>query len=107
MLEKAILALLEKMAEFWDTIWAVLLAVFGGGVAFLMDVKNGSRKWDWSAFVLAIVSSGFFGLITYTVFSEMFAWSPSMSAAGCAIVGHLGAEKVKKLLTDFFTRKLS
>ncbi len=107
MLEKAITFVIAKGAEHWNTIWAVMLAVFGGGVAFLMDVKNGNRQWDWSAFTLSIISSGFFGLITYTVFSELFGWSPSMSAAGCAIVGHLGAEKVKQLLTDFFTKKLS
>jgi len=104
--EKAVATLIAKLVEFWDTIWAVLLAVFGGGVAFLIDVKNGSRKWDWSAFALSIVSSAFFGLITYTVFLEMFGWSPTMSAAGCAVIGHLGADKVRQLLTNFFTRKL-
>ena|SRR5690554_3504835 len=104
--EKIIAVFMAKMAPYWEVLFAVLMALIGGALAFLNDVQTGDRKWDLRAFVLDVCTSGFFGYVTFMVFVELFSWSPSMSAAACAVVGHLGAKNVKKLLTGFITRKL-
>ncbi|MBW4978319.1 phage holin family protein [Marinobacter adhaerens] len=104
--EKTIAILLAKVAEYWDAILAVIAGIVGGGLAYLAEVKNGTQKWDLCAFALAIASAGFFAFVTYMICVEMFAWSPGLSVAASGMIAHLGAEKVKQLLTQFFTSKL-
>lgn len=105
--EKAIAIFIAKVAEYWDAILAVVVGVFGGGLAYLGEVKNGSRKWDLAAFALSVTSAGFFAFVTYMICIDLFRWTPGLSVACSGMVAHLGAEKVKQLLTDFFTKKLS
>ncbi|WP_375191813.1 phage holin family protein [Marinobacter sp.] len=104
--EKTIAILLAKIAEYWDAILAVFVGIFGGGLAYLGEVNNGSRKWNLTAFLLSVTSAGFFAFVTYMVCIEMFGWTPGLSVACSGMVAHLGAEKVKQLLTEFFTKKL-
>jgi hypothetical protein len=106
MLEKAIITLVAKMAEYWDAVLAVVIGIFGGGLAYLGEVKSGSRAWDKCAFMLSVTSAGFFAFVTYMICIELFQWTPGLSVACSGMVAHLGAEKVKLLLTEFFTRKL-
>lgn len=105
-IEKAIAMLLAKVAEYWDAILAVIVGTFGGGLAYFSEVKNGSRKWDLTAFLLSVTSAGFFAFVTYMICIDLFNWTPGLSVACSGMVAHLGAEKVKQLLTEFFTRKL-
>lgn len=107
MLEKNIAILLSKIVEYWDAILAVFAGVVGGGLAYLAEVKNGTQKWDICAFLLAIASAGFFAFVTYMICIELFTWSPGLSVAASGMIAHLGADKVKKLLTQFFTSKLT
>ncbi|MBN7768849.1 phage holin family protein [Marinobacter daepoensis] len=74
--------------------------MFGGGLAYLGEVKNGSRKWDLAAFTLSVTSAGFFAFVTYMICIDLFKWTPGLSVACSGMVAHLGAEKVKQLLTD-------
>lgn len=104
--EKTVAILLAKIAEYWDAILAVIVGLFGGGLAYLGEVKNGSRKWDLAAFTLSVTSAGFFAFVTYMICTDLFQWTPGLSVACSGMVAHLGAEKVKQLLTEFFTRKL-
>lgn len=106
MVEKALVTVLTKLVEYWDAILAVLVGVFGGGLAYLGEVKNGSRAWDFTAFMLSVTSAGFFAFVTYMICVELFQWTPGLAVACSGMVAHLGAEKVKQLLTEFFTRKL-
>ena len=106
MLEKHVVILLAKIAEYWDAILAVVIGIFGGGLAYLSEVKNGTRSWDFTAFLLSVASAGFFAFVTYMICIELFQWTPGLSVACSGMIAHLGAEKVKQLLTDFFTRKL-
>ncbi len=103
--EKQIAQLLAKIVEYWDAIIAVALGLAGGGLAFLGEVKSGSRKWDLTAFLLSTTSAGFFAFVTYMVCIELFQWTPGLSIAASGMVAHLGADKVRQLLTDFFTNK--
>lgn len=105
--EKAIATLIAKVAEYWDAILAVIVGVFGGGLAYLGEVKNGSRKWDLTAFLLSVTSAGFFAFVTYMICMDLFSWTPGLSVACSGMIAHLGAEKVKQMLTEFFTKKLS
>lgn len=104
--EKTIAVLLAKIAEYWDAILAVIAGVVGGGLAYLSEVKSGTQKWDFCAFLLAISSAGFFAFVTYMICVELFTWSPGLSVAASGMIAHLGAEKVKQLLTQFFASKL-
>lgn len=104
--EKSLAILIAKVAEYWDAILAVAVGIFGGGLAYLGEVKNGSRKWDFCAFALSVTSAGFFAFVTYMICIDLFNWTPGLSVACSGMVAHLGAEKVKQLLTDFFTKKL-
>tara|TARA_B100000214_G_C23905832_1_gene598813 strand:+ start:181 stop:516 length:336 start_codon:yes stop_codon:yes gene_type:complete len=104
--EKTLAMLLAKAVEYWDAILAVVAGIFGGGLAYLAEVKNGTQKWDLCAFALAIASAGFFAFVTYMICVELFTWSPGLSVAASGMIAHLGAEKVKQLLTQFFTSKL-
>ena len=104
--EKTAAILLAKIAEYWDAILAVIVGLFGGGLAYLGEVKNGSRKWDLAAFTLSVTSAGFFAFVTYMICTDLFQWTPGLSVACSGMVAHLGAEKVKQLLTNFFTKKL-
>lgn len=104
--EKALATLIAKVVEYWDAILAVGVGVIGGTLAYLNEVKNGSRKWDLAAFTLSITSAGFFAFVTYMICIDLFNWTPGLSVACSGMVAHLGAEKVKQLLTDFFTKKL-
>lgn len=104
--EKTIAIAAAKIAEYWDAILAVIVGLFGGGLAYLSEVKNGSRKWDFAAFMLSVTSAGFFAFVTYMICTDLFQWTPGLSVACSGMVAHLGAEKVKQLLTEFFTRKL-
>jgi len=103
--EKTIAVLIAKIAEYWDAILAVLVGIFGGGLAYLGEVKNGHRKWDLTAFLLSVASAGFFAFVTYMICIDLFKWTPGLSVACSGMVAHLGAEKVKQILTDFFTNK--
>ena len=104
--EKALAILIAKVAEYWDAILAVAVGIFGGGLAFLGEVNSGSRKWDLSAFVLAVTSAGFFAFVTYMVCIEFLQWSPGLSVACSGMVAHLGAEKVKAKLLDVFMNRI-
>lgn len=103
--EKQIAQLLAKIVEYWDAIIAVILGLAGGGLAYLGEVKSGSRKWDRAAFLLSTSSAGFFAFVTYMICIELFQWTPGLSIACSGMVAHLGADKVKQLLSDFFTSK--
>lgn len=104
--EKLAATLLSKIIEYWDAILAVGAGVFGGTLAYLNEVKNGARKWDFTAFLLSVTSAGFFAFITYMICIDLFNWSAGLSVACSGMVAHLGAERVKQLLTEFFERKL-
>ena len=106
MFEKTIIMLIAKIAEYWDALLAVVIGVLGGGLAYLGEVKSGSRQWDKCAFALSVTSAGFFAFVTYMICVELFQWTQGLSVACSGMVAHLGAEKVKALLTEFFTRKL-
>ena len=106
MLEKSVAVFITKLVEYWDAVLAVLLGIFGGGLAYLGEVKSGSRSWDKCAFALSVTSAGFFAFVTYMICVELFRWTPGLSVACSGMVAHLGAEKVKALLTEFFIRKL-
>lgn len=101
-----LMRLLSAVLEYKDAFFAVCAAVVGGALAYLIEVKNGSQKWDACAFLLAIAAAGFFGFITYTICVELFTWSPGLSVAASGMIAHLGADKVKQLLTEFFTSRL-
>lgn len=103
--EKTVALLIAKIAEYWDAILAVIVGIFGGGLAFLGEVNNGTRKWDLTAFLLSVASAGFFAFVTYMICTDMFQWTPGLSVACSGMVAHLGAEKVKQLLTNFFSSK--
>lgn len=103
--EKAVAVLIAKVAEYWDAILAVVVGIFGGGLAYLGEVKSGTRKWDLTAFLLSIASAGFFAFVTYMICIDLFQWTPGLSVACSGMVAHLGAEKVKQLLTNFFANK--
>ncbi|NWN92282.1 hypothetical protein HLV39_12350 [Marinobacter adhaerens] len=105
--EKYIAILVAKIAEYWDAILAVIVGVFGGGLAYLGEVKNGTRRWDFTAFLISVASAGFFAFVTYMICTDLFQWTPGLSVAASGMVAHLGAEQVKQILTDFFTRKLN
>lgn len=105
--EKAVAVLIAKIAEYWDAILAVIVGVFGGGLAYLGEVKNGSRKWDCATFALSVTSAGFFAFVTYMICIDLFQWTPGLSVACSGMVAHLGADKVKQMLTEFFAKKLS
>ena len=105
--EKAVATLIAKIAEYWDAILAVIVGVFGGGLAYLGEVKSGVRRWDCATFLLSVTSAGFFSFVTYMICVELFQWTPGLSVACSGMVAHLGADKVKQMLTEFFAKKLS
>lgn len=103
--EKTVALLIAKIAEYWDAILAVIIGIFGGGLAYLGEVKSGTRKWDLTTFSLSVTSAGFFAFVTYMICTDLFQWTPGLSVACSGMVAHLGADKVKQLLTDFFSNK--
>lgn len=103
--EKFVATLLAKIVEYWDAIMAALVGIAGGGLAYATEVKNGTRKWDLSAFLLSTASAGFFAVITYMICLDMFEWSPGLSVAAAGVIAHLGADKVRAMLTNFITKK--
>ncbi len=103
--ERLIPDLIQGLLKYKEALLAVVIGLVGGGLAFLSDVKSGKRKWDLTAFLLAVASAGFFTPFVYIVCVDLFQWTPTLSLACSGIVAHLGADQVKKMLIAFFTRK--
>jgi len=103
--ERHIATLISKIIEYWDALLAVCAGIFGGTLAYLSEVNSGARRWSMAAFTLSTSSAGFFAFIAYMVCLDLFNWTPGLSVAAAGMVAHMGAEKVRDLLTNFFLRK--
>lgn len=104
--EKLIAEVFSKVIEYKDAFVAIIAAVIGGGIAYLQEVRLGNQEWAWSAFFLALASSGFIGWVTYFLGIELLGWSNTLSAVVGAMVGHIGADKVKAKLSQAILNRI-
>ncbi|MBB5322322.1 phage holin family protein [Marinobacter oulmenensis] len=103
--ERLIPELIQGLLKYKEALLAIVIGLVGGGLSFLSDVKNGKRKWDLTAFLLAASSAGFLTPFLYIVCVDLFQWTAGLSLACSGIVSHMGADRVQKMLVAFFSRK--
>jgi hypothetical protein len=109
MLEKALTLAAEAwsaLAGYKHALAAVLAGIVGGALLFWQEVQSGKRRWEMSAFVLSLSSSGFFAWATYFVCIEALNWSPGLSVVAAGMIAHVGADKVKAKLLDVFMNRI-
>lgn len=88
------------------TLWMALISAAGGYVNFRQKMKDGKvRAWNFTEFVGEMFISSLTGVLTFWI-CKGFGVNEWLTAAGCAIAGHMGAklfslaEKTAEQLAD-------
>lgn len=105
-IEQILSAIARLAVEFKDALMALAAGIFGGILGYLGDVKSGDKKWEWAAFVISVCSAGFLSLIVFIACVDGLNFTPGLSIAAAGMLGHLGADKVKVKMTEFFLNRL-
>lgn len=94
---------LSKFAsELINSVWLVILAMWGGSVNYFTNLKQG--KFNLVAYLLHLSTSAFAGLITaYTCAANDVSYSYTAALTG--IAGHMGVSAIKHLQRRFFGDK--
>ena len=87
---------INAIQPYWTHILALLLAMLGGAIGFMNDVAEGQRRWSFVLFTLEVISSAFFGMVTYLVFAFGLHLSPVVSSAFSGIMGSVGSRQIRK-----------
>lgn len=105
-IEQVVTAGAKIAIEFKDALIALVAGIAGGALGYMADVKSGEKKWEWAAFAISVCSAGFLSVIVFVACVDGMNWTPGLSIAAAGMLAHLGADKVKVKLTEFFLNRL-
>lgn len=91
--EKEVVKSFLESAPVLGWAWLMLMAIWGGTVRYLRDIKRKSRRFIWRDALLEWIISAFSGIVTAYVCMWMdmpFAFT----AAAAGISGHLGGAAI-------------
>lgn len=73
----------------------ILVAAWGGTVAYLEDIHKSGEKFSAKDWLARIIVSGFVGVLTYWLCVAMGMEFGPMMAFCCAVSGHMGVEAMR------------
>ncbi|BAC96878.1 hypothetical protein [Vibrio vulnificus YJ016] len=94
-----------KEPENWTYIEIVglaLMAIWGGFVTYILDIRKNSRKFRWLDAFMQIIVSGFAGALC-ALAAMYFEWPQELAGFACGISGYAGSRILAVFERRFIT----
>jgi hypothetical protein len=98
--------IVSRTADYWDALIAVAAGMIGATIAYASSVRSGESVYSASNYFMQLASAGFFSWATFMVCIHGMEWTPGLSVAAAGMVGHMGADKVKTMMADYFKNRI-
>ena len=98
--------LLDTLKQWIPITLVVIIAMWGGIVSYLTNIKTKHKKFSWRELVFDVVVSSFAGFLTYLV-CVWASYDGPLTVALVAIAGHMGPRAIMKFefIHDKFIKK--
>ena len=93
---------LAAVTPYLGHVFAITLAMIGGGLKYASKVRNRVERWSLVAFVLETATAAFFGYLVFLGCLYLLHLSIGAAAAAAGVVGHMGAEQTSALAETYF-----
>lgn len=94
-----------KEPENWtyiEIIGLALMAIWGGFVTYILDIRKSKRKFRWLDALMQIIVSGFAGALC-ALAAMYFDWPTELSGFACGISGYAGSRIIAVFERRFIT----